>query len=442
MTAEPAESIRLVELQKSWEPPARVLPAAAELEREIGGRAQAVAGLKARTFALIDGMAEECVAQLQELVRIPSVNPSEGFERELGEYLAEKLRKFGMELTQIEPEPRRLSNLGVLAGDRGARTLLVDAHMDTVPPGNLANWRFPPFSATIAEGRIWGRGSKDSKLGIAAALMALTALQRAEVRLRGTLKFAFTADEERGGHLGLHQLVERGLIQADYAIYGEGMPHEITAGHNGWFQCEVTTRGKTSHSAMKKQGVNAVLKMCEVAPALDALRFGGFVPHPIVPGEPVASVNIIQGGFKENVVPDTCTATVDIRFPPGYTPKQILEEIQRTLAARREASPLLQQGEPEEIRPINVARPSYVLPGEPVVQYLRACVKDVLGVDPRHTGMLPTSDTRWSTLDANLPMVGYSMGNDSGHQPNEYVVIGEYIQNVKVYALLMLMLLA
>ncbi|MBI2369278.1 MAG: ArgE/DapE family deacylase [Deltaproteobacteria bacterium] len=435
MSAEPAESIRLVEVQKSWEQPPRVLPLAAELEREITGRALAVAGQRARVFA------EECVAQLQELVRIPSVNPSERFERDVGEYLADRLRKFGMELTQIEPQPHRLSNLGVLPGERGAPTLLIDAHMDTVPVGSLANWRFPPFDATIAEGRIWGRGSKDSKLGIASALMALTVLQRCDVRLRGTLKLAFTADEEMGGHLGLHQLVERGLIRADYAIYGEGMPDTITAGHNGWFQCEVTTRGKTSHSAKKAQGVNAVLKMCEVAPALDAMQFRGFTPHPIVPGQPIASVNIVRGGFKENVVPDTCTATVDIRFPPGYTPAQIQEGIRRTLEARRAASPLLQQGEPEEVRPVNVARPSCVLPGEPVVQYLRACVKDVLGVDPRHTGMLATSDTRWSTLDANLPMVGYSMGNDSGHQPNEYVVITEYLQNVKVYALLMLMLL-
>ena len=133
------------------------------------------------------------------------------------------------------------SVLGRLPGKSGGRSLLIYAHLDTVPTGDPAEWVYPPFSATIAEDKIWGRGAKDCKLGLAAALMATRLLQRAGLELDGDLQIVAPADEEMGGQLGIAQMIEQGMLKADWAIYGEGTPDQITIGHRGMLNVLVTT---------------------------------------------------------------------------------------------------------------------------------------------------------------------------------------------------------
>lgn len=100
-----------------------------------------------RVFAAIDDMREEAIAFLQNLVRINSVNPSPTFEKEIAEYVAEKMRQLSMEVHQIEPKPNRISNLGLFKGSGQGKTLLINSHLDTVPAGTLEEWVVPPFEA-------------------------------------------------------------------------------------------------------------------------------------------------------------------------------------------------------------------------------------------------------------------------------------------------------
>lgn len=432
--------LRLKELDMPWTGgiPGRTVPPAAETDAEVERRMAELAPVRDKLFAYIDEHRDEIVKYLQDLVRIESVNPSPEFEKNAAAFTAETMRSLGMEVRQLEPEPNRISNWGLYKGTKGDRTLLFDAHLDTVPAGDEANWNYPPFGAEIDDGKLYGRGAKDCKLGIASSLMALKMLQGAGVELEGNVMITLTADEETGGHLGIAKMIEAGWVKADYAIYGEGMPDRLTIGHRGLCQVEITTTGTPAHTAWKQNGLNAIVKMAKVIEAVEHMEFTPHEPHPVVPGGPVASVNIINGGFKENVVADSCTILVDMRFPPSVTVQTMLADLERALDKVRAADPDLNV----VVKPKTIARPSFSSPEEPIVRYLSASVEHVLGQKPVAEGMMATSDARWILLDAHVPIVNYSLGNGSGHMPNEYIVVDQYIQNVKIYALAALLLLA
>jgi succinyl-diaminopimelate desuccinylase len=431
------QQARLIELDREWTRQVPPIPPAAETEAAIAARLAEVDEARRAVFAVIDQQREQTIELLREMVRIPSVNPSDGFEQEMAAYSARAMRELGMAVEEVETAPRRGSALGKLRFADGP-SLLFYAHIDTVPVGDPSEWTYPPFAATIADGRIWGRGAKDCKLGLAAALQAIRALRDTGAPVRGEAQIAAVADEEMGGHLGIAQLIDRGMIHADYAIYGEGYPNRVTIGHKGWVNLKLTTRGRTSHTAAKSRGVNAILSMCRLAPIIEELSFPGWEPHPVVASPPVASVNVIQGGFKVNVVPDRCAITVDVRYPPGMTHETVLGRVQEVLAEARARDPAI--GE-VDVELTNLARPSFVQPDEPLVRWMSRAVQAVTGVDPRPEGMEATSDSRWILLDARVPIVNFSMGNDSGHRPNEWCGVEDLIQNVKIYALMCLLLL-
>lgn len=437
-------NFRLSEQQRAWSDPGLPVPDPVATRQQLRQRWEALTDERRRICAAIDERRDEYTELLRDLVRIPSVNPSPEGERPLAMFVAEKMRALGMEVRQMEPQPTRVSNLGRLQGSGGksqVANLLYYAHLDTVPAGDESTWRFPPFSATISDGRIYGRGAKDCKLGMAAALAAAAAIGSAGIPLAGDVLIVTPADEETGGHLGIAAMLDAGWLKGiEACIYGEGVPERLTIGANGGVQFRVTTHGRSAHTAWKQLGTNAILHAAAVAQAIDQTTFPDCEPHPIVPGQPVASVNLISGGFKLNVVPDRCDLDVDLRFPPGYTAEKALDRIRAAIdnlrADERYASLHT------EIEVLSLMRPYAASPEQPVVQALGMCVEDITGKTPAAVGMPASSDARWLYLDGHIPLVNYSFGNDSGHLPNEYADIEGYIQNIKIYALASLLLLA
>ena len=137
-------NIRLLELDpaRAWAPNTPPSPPVAQTEQEISQRLEAVADQQRRVFAAIDEARDEIVECLRTLVQIPSVNtgnhpnPDDRFERDLAEHVSRELEALGMQVQTIEPAPRRTSVLGRLPGRVGDRSLLIYAHLDTVPTGD------------------------------------------------------------------------------------------------------------------------------------------------------------------------------------------------------------------------------------------------------------------------------------------------------------------
>lgn len=436
---------RLKERDRSWTAPDLPVPPLGDTTKQLDARWDELKEQRERVVAEIDGRREEWVELLRELVAIPSVNPSEEGERPLADHVAERMRGLGMTVRQLETEPNRVSNLGRLAGTGTPgslnRNLLYYAHLDTVPVGDESTWEHPPFSGTVTDGRMYGRGTKDCKLGMAAALGSTQVLKDLGIELRGELLMVTPGDEEAGGHLGIASMIDAGWLEGvQAAVYGEGQPDQLTIGARGGIQFRVVVHGRTTHSARKNLGINAILRAGLVAQAIDELTFDDFQPHDTVPGHPTASVNLISGGVKMNVVPDRCELDVDLRFPPNYDEERALAYVRQGIEAMAAAKGI--DDLVFEIVPLSLMRPYAVDPNQPVVQALSRCVEASTGNVPKPIGMVASSDARWIYLDGRIPIVNFSHGNASGHQPNEYVDVQAIVDNVKSYALLTLLLLA
>ncbi len=436
------EISRLVEIElEKQEMPKRKIPPPEETDKEIQKRLQDVQREKEILFSKIDEQGEDAISLFRSFIRIPSVNPSPGFEKKFADFVADEMRRLGMDVNQIEPEQDRISDLGRYRGDEGKPVLLCYGHLDTVPIGDITQWQYPPFAAEIHDGCIWGRGTNDSKLMIAATLSCISALKESGIGLKGDILLCAPADEEMGGYKGIHIMTRNGMLKADYAIQGEystGPTKVSMVGHRGLLWVDITTHGETAHSRMRNEKVNAIMTMLKVVEALNGMEFSGWKMHPIVPGVPYISPNIIRGGEKENVIADQCTLTCDIRFLPGQNYTTLMRDINRVLDTLKSDDPRLKV----DVKPRLYGRPLAQSLDEPIVKYAQAAIKDVMGINtlPPAEGSEATSDTRWLVYDAGIPMCAFS-DTHTGHAPNEHIEIAAYINTIKATALLALLLL-
>lgn len=215
-----------------------------------------------RVLDAIDAMRPEIVRFLQELIRRPSENtPPSGHEGPCQAFIAETLRAMGLEVDVFRPDevagatehpewlPGRLyinrpNVVGVRAGTGGGRSLLLLGHADVEPAGPRALWRHDPWGGEVEDGQVYGRGAGDDKGGICAAVMALEALRRCGVPLRGRVTFASVVDEEQGGGNGTVAVMARGY-HADAGIYvdGIGLRGELAYLGGGNFVVRAQQRG-------------------------------------------------------------------------------------------------------------------------------------------------------------------------------------------------------
>ena len=162
-------------------------------------------------FRQVDQAENDIVALEQALVRIPSVNTGfmpTGDETPVCELARDFLAEDGIYSEILESAPNRGNLIARLEGRSGNAGLMFMSHTDVVPVEDESKWRFPPFSATIADGRIFGRGASDCKGLLTAQLMAVRILKRNGIELEDGLILAAGADEEHGGRYGFGWLAD------------------------------------------------------------------------------------------------------------------------------------------------------------------------------------------------------------------------------------------
>ena len=334
----------------------------------------------------VDAMRQDIIDLEQSLVRIPSVNTGfmpTGDETPVCEYVRDWLAEDGIVSEILESSPNRGNIIARLEGRSGKAGLTFMSHTDVVPVEEEAKWRFPPFSATIANDRIYGRGASDCKGLLSAQLMAMRLLARNGVELEDSLILVSGADEEHGGRYGFGWLAEHHSekIIAPFAVNeGGGTPIEaagaltyiLGVGEKGRLQVEIDVKGVSSHASVPWQGTNALYRLAEVLrrieeyePELDTST-GLFdhlstfaIEHKPSPGnidEIIAEVEpdnrrlssmmralsrmtltptMIRGGIKSNSVPESIRLTCDVRT----LPHQDEEHVRRELAGLLEGIP-------------------------------------------------------------------------------------------------------
>src|SRR3954447_26635586 len=252
------------------------------------------------------------------LVRIDTRNPP-GNERLAADWCRQALEPFGATFREVEPAPGRTSLLATIGdpGD-GRPTLIVNGHLDVVPI-NEAQWTRSPFGAEVDAGdrRIYGRGTADMKGGIAAAICALTTLQRAGRQPACDVVFHLVADEERGGALGTEVLVRDGLVHGDACLVPEPTGMQVCVAERGLLVVTIVTKGRPAHGSQPQNGLSAIEKAAKVVLALHAADMGD-TAHDLL-GTPTVNVGVIEGGSGHNTVAESCDVVIDRRLLPGMS---------------------------------------------------------------------------------------------------------------------------
>ena len=268
------------------------------------------------------------IETLRSLVAIPSVNPA--YDGGTGEAdIAAWVRNFfhqrAIEVRTQEVFPGRPNIIARLPGRDASRRVILEAHMDTVSVQGMA---IPPFDPRIADGRLFGRGSCDTKAGLAAMMHALASLHEEGARPPCEVWLAAVVDEEFS-YRGVVKLCDG--LHADAALVAEPTGLRAIVAGKGVLRWRIVVRGKAAHSSKPHLGVNAISHAARIVLAIeqDHARLAA-AGHPLL-GPATVNVGIIRGGVQVNFVPDECTIEIDRRLLPGEGGHAVLAHYQRIL---------------------------------------------------------------------------------------------------------------
>ena len=290
----------------------------------------------------------ETTRLLRDLVALPSVNPMgrplQGpniFEHKVTAYLEAFFRFLGVPYERQTVAPLRDNILAWTDAPGASRTVIFEAHQDTVPTDNMT---IDPFAARVENGRLYGRGACDIKGGMAAMLAAFARVVRDRPSGAARVAMACTVDEEHT-FLGVQRLAQ-GDLRGRFAgllgaVVAEPTQLRIVDTHKGAVRWDLLTSGRSCHSSRPELGVNAIYRMAGLLPLVERyaeeLRASRSDPRL---GPPTLSVGRIEGGTSVNTVPDRCRVEIDRRLLPGENSAAALEHLHDYL--RRRADPGLE----------------------------------------------------------------------------------------------------
>jgi acetylornithine deacetylase len=367
------------------------------------------------------------VAQLlADLVSINSVNSA--YEGGPGEgAIAAWVRFFfeerGIPVCEQEVFPGRPNVIAKLMGRDGSRKVVFEAHMDTV---SVAGMEIPPFEPRVENGRMFGRGSCDTKAGLAAMMHAVASIHESGIRPPCDLWLAAVVDEEFS-YRGVSRLCEG--LRADAALVAEPTGLRPVIASKGVVRWRIVVHGKAAHSGKPHLGVNAIQHMARVLLVLerDHLRLGE-KGHPLL-GPATLNVGVIKGGVQVNFVPDHCCIEVDRRLLPGETVDGVLAHYQALLDSLKREHPAL------DVRmeaPMLTDMPLETDPGAaPAVLASRLLAE--MGLDGELCGVPFGSDA--SKLSAcGVPSIVIGPGSiDQAHAAVEFVELAEVEKAAEFY---------
>lgn len=272
---------------------------------------------------------DELTNLLKNLVKINSVNPHLDSEAEgeatIADYLGDYLRKMGLQVFFQSITIGRKNVIGILKGKGGGKTLMLNAHTDTVSLENMTN----PLTPLIIDGKLYGRGSYDMKGGLVSCIMAIDSIIKSGNELKGNVLLALVADEEFSS-VGTEELLKE--FSADSAIICEPTNSEIIIAHKGFVWANIEIFGKAAHGSRPNEGIDAIVKAGKVLHGLELLQNVELQKkeHPLL-GSPSIHASTIQGGLGLSTYPDYCKIEIERRTLPNEDDKIVEKELQNII---------------------------------------------------------------------------------------------------------------
>jgi succinyl-diaminopimelate desuccinylase len=389
---------------------------------------------------------EEVISLTQQLVRIPSVyrpGVEGGNEEKVAHFVADYLRSLGIEVHVEEVEPGRPNVIGIIDSGKPGKTLLFEGHTDVVTEGDRDSWTLDPFGAHIIGGRMYGRGTNDTKGNLACMITAVHSVLQDEEEWSGKIILCIPCDEE-GMMIGIKHFIKQGWADdVDGAIICEPEENQVCINQRGAMRIVLKTYGKMAHGAISWSGINPNWRMAKVICELEKLekkeqeRLGR---HPTL-GWPSITPTIFQapvkGDAQINVIPEQCMTTLDIRTVPGQDHEILKLEIQHIFDCLAKDDPDFKADfEVIEDRPWTETDKE-----EPVVKAVAKAVKTVLKKEPVYNGVPGATDGTFLHV-AGVPIVTIGAGDrEVPHQIDEYVDVDELAETTEIYRLAALNLL-
>jgi len=367
---------------------------------------------------------DELTQLTSDLVAIESVNPdlvSDGSgESAIAGFVASWLRSHGLVVEIVEAAPGRPSVVGALRGTGGGRSLMLNAHMDTVGAGGMTD----AFKPRVESGRIYGRGAYDMKGSLAAIMVA--AKEATNLGLRGDLIVTAVADEEVAS-LGTSAVLER--FRADAAIVTEPTETRLCIAHKGFVWLEIETQGVAAHGSRPDIGLDAVARMGRVLTGVVDLdtTLGRQRGHPLL-GTGSIHASRIEGGKELSTYPDRCVVSLERRTIPGEDGASALAELEGVIASAHHTDPQLAAS----VR-ILLQRPSSEL--QPDSELAAAVARSAEAVVGAHSD--PVGVSYWMDMallnDAGIPTVAFGPVGAGAHADVEWVDIASLEQCTRIY---------
>jgi acetylornithine deacetylase len=353
-----------------------------------------------------------------------------GFDVDVWDLDFEELRQHRAYCAEVERQ-HGLGVVGVMGEDTGGRSLILNGHVDVVPPGDEANWHHPPWRGTLANGCVYGRGSADMKGGLCCALFAAKAVRDAGVRLKGKLVIESVIGEEDGG-VGALAAVLRGY-QADGAVIMEPTQLMVAPAQAGSLHFQVTIPGHSAHGCMREEGVSAIEKFIPVYQALMDLEqernqanenplFAAYeLPYAL-------SVGALHAGNWAASVPEHLVFEGRYGMPVGESMVEARRHFEERVLEAAQADPWLAEHPPQVEWWGGQFGPASIPAEHPLVGTMTAAWSDVSDSAAQVQGMTYGADMRLLINEGLTPTLMFGPGDiRRAHRPNEYVPVDELI---------------
>ncbi len=397
-----------------------------------------------RLFSKIDKFRDEMVETQIRLTSIPALGPQNGGdgEKEKADYVKSLLGSIGFDRIEEYKAPDlrvscgyRPNIVAILYGENRRKTVWILTHLDIVPPGSRELWRTDPFKAEVKNGKIYGRGVEDNQQEMVASIYAVKALKELKIRPKYNVGLAFVSDEETGSRYGVEYLLSQDIFKKEDIIIapdgGNSKGTMIEVAEKSLLWLKFTVKGKQFHASVPQKAKNASRIGSQFLLRLDKVlhkRFRKenplFTP-PVSTFEPTRREENVP---NVNTIPGQDIFYFDCRILPEYPLKEVIGFIKReTKEAEREFKVKIKL---EEV--MTTPAPPPTPEDAEVVKLLKSSIKAVYGVRARARGI------GGGTVAAFFRKAGYdavvwSKIDGTAHQPNEYCVIKNMVDDAKVY---------
>lgn len=399
---------------------------------------------------------DDAVRLLQDFVRVPSVTGEEGA---MAAVTAAAFAEAGLTVEEVSATPEliapyrdhvgdetRFANrpnvVGIRRGTGGGRSILLNAHIDTVENGDPATWTHDPNGGEVVGDRLYGRGACDMKGGLVTHLAALAALDALGLRLRGDVYVTATVGEEDGG-VGALTTVLAGY-RADAALITEPTRLALVPAQGGSLVCRITVPGSAAHACVRDEGVSAFEEFLPIFNDLLALERerNTAIDHPLyrhIANKIPINFGVVRAGNWASTVPESLVAEGRVGLIPGEEIEPFREFIRERIMATANRSPWLRAHPPTIEWFGGQFAPAEVPVDAPLCQAVIAAHKRATGAPPRVEGVTYGADMRLFSRIGGMPCVMYGAGDvNHAHCADEQISIPDLLTATRTVAHLLI----